>query len=38
MIRKLAAAGLMLALSLGAQATPVYFNLSGSDSSVAVTD
>jgi hypothetical protein len=38
MIRKLAAAALMLALSVGAQATPVYFNLSGSESSVAVTD
>jgi len=38
MIKKIAAAALMLALSVGAQATPVYFNLSGADSSVDITD
>lgn len=38
MIKKLAAAALMLALSFGAQATPVYFNLSGSDSSVDIAE
>ena len=38
MIKKIAAAGLMLALGAGAQAAPVHFDLSGAGSSVAITD